>query len=87
MSIDTAEKRRMAAGVPFGWGVTPNSAQDEEWRAQVAGSYLVIVEQVASFATLSTPVGGTRFTMPVTRKPVTRVPRQFIPPDRRPRRW
>jgi len=29
----------MAAGVPLGWGVTPNSGQDEEWRSQVAGSY------------------------------------------------
>lgn len=40
--IDTAEKRRAVAGVPFpplGPGVTPNAAKDAEWRRQAAGSY------------------------------------------------
>lgn len=42
MAIDTAEKRRSAAGVPFvvlGPGVTPNAAKDQEWRQQSAWSY------------------------------------------------
>lgn len=40
MAIDTAEKRRMAAGVPFlGYGITPNASPDEEWRSQSAWSY------------------------------------------------
>ena len=42
MAIDTAEKRRSAAGVPFylfGPGVTPNAAKDVEWRQQSAWSY------------------------------------------------
>lgn len=42
MAIDSAEKRRSAAGVPFlplGPGVTPNASKDAEWRQQVAWSY------------------------------------------------
>jgi hypothetical protein len=42
MAIDTAEKRRSAAGVAFwvvGPGVTPNLAKDVEWRAESAWSY------------------------------------------------
>ena len=39
--IDTAEKRRSAAGVPFwvGLGVTPNVAKDAEWRQQAGWGY------------------------------------------------
>ena len=42
MAIDSAEKRRSAAGVPFlplGPGVTANAAKDIEWRAQAAWGY------------------------------------------------
>lgn len=42
MAIDSAEKRRSAAGIPF-WplspGVTPNADTDAEWRFEVAWSY------------------------------------------------
>lgn len=41
MAIDTEEKRRSAAGVPFAplFGLTPNASKDAEWRQQVAWSY------------------------------------------------
>lgn len=42
MAIDTAEKRRSAAGVAFwvvGPGVTPTLAKDAEWRAEAAWGY------------------------------------------------
>lgn len=42
MAIDTAEKRRSAAGVAFwvvGPGITPNAAKDVEWRQQSAWGY------------------------------------------------
>ncbi len=42
MAIDTAEKRRSAAGVGFwvvGPGVTPNASQDAEWRQQAGWGY------------------------------------------------
>lgn len=42
MAIDTAEKRRSAAGagfLPLGPGVTPNAAKDAEWRFQAAWGY------------------------------------------------
>lgn len=42
MAIDTAQKRRSAAGVPFlplGPAVTPDSAKDQAWRQEVAWSY------------------------------------------------
>lgn len=41
MAIDTVEKRRSAAGVPFflGLGVTPNASKDQEWRQQAGWSY------------------------------------------------
>jgi len=42
MAIDSAEKRRSAAGVGFfvvGPGVTPNASQDGEWRQQSCWGY------------------------------------------------
>lgn len=42
MAIDTAAKRRAAAGVPFlplGPGVTPDATKAQAWRQQVAWSY------------------------------------------------
>ena len=42
MAIDTAEKRKSAAGVPylpFLPGVTPDSSKDAEWRKQAAWGY------------------------------------------------
>lgn len=62
MSIDTAAKRRSAAGIPFlplGPGVTPDATPGQEWRQQagwgysgiLAGSPVTIVgEVVLSFA-------------------------------------
>lgn len=42
MAIDTAEKRRSAAGIGF-YGlpvaVTPNASKDQEWRQQAGWSY------------------------------------------------
>lgn len=49
--IDTAERRRSAAGIPFfvlGPGVTPNAALDMEWRQEAGWGYNGIV-----------PAGGT----------------------------
>jgi hypothetical protein len=49
VAIDTAEKRKSAAGVPFlplGPGVTPNSAKDQEWRQESAWSYSGILAKV-----------------------------------------
>lgn len=42
MAIDTAEKRRTIAGIPFGWGITPEVAKDSEWRRQVGWSYSIV---------------------------------------------
>lgn len=42
MAIDTAIKRRAAAGVPFGIGVTPDASKVILWRYTVAWSYYVI---------------------------------------------
>ena len=42
--LDTPEKRRAAAGVPFvplGLGVTPNASKGVAWRKQAAWSYPV----------------------------------------------
>jgi hypothetical protein len=49
MAIDTAEKRRSVAGVPFlplGVNVTPNLSKDQEWRQQAAWSYSGILATV-----------------------------------------
>lgn len=41
MAIDTAAKRRSAAGIPFwiGLGVTPNAGKDAAWRQQAGWGY------------------------------------------------
>ena len=57
MAIDSAEKRRSAAGVPFlplGPGVTANAAKDIEWRAQAAWGY-------SGIAAFSAPSARTPF--------------------------
>ena len=49
MAIDTAEKRKSAAGIPFlplGVGVTPNASKDQEWRQQAAWGYSGITAQL-----------------------------------------
>lgn len=42
MAIDSAEKRKAVAGIPF-WplspSVTPNSGKDAEWRQEAAHGY------------------------------------------------
>lgn len=43
-NIDSAEKRRAIAGLPFlpmGPAVTPNSAKDLQWRRQAGWGYMV----------------------------------------------
>ena len=50
MAIDSAEKRRSAAGFGFfllGPGVTPNTDKDAEWRAQAGWGYSGISTIVA----------------------------------------
>jgi len=59
MAIDSAEKRRSAAGTAFGGGVllpgvTPNTTKDAEWRQQAAWSYSGILAE----APLLTILGG-----------------------------
>lgn len=47
MAIDSAEKRRAAAGapfLPFGPGVTPNASPDVEWRYQAGWSYSGVID-------------------------------------------
>lgn len=41
MAIDSAEKRKSISGINLvdGPGVTPNSAQDQEWRQESGYSY------------------------------------------------
>lgn len=56
--MDTAEKRRSAAGVPFlpvGPGVTPNAAKPAAWRQQSAWSYsgVLVTEVVLAVGTAS----------------------------------
>lgn len=61
MAIDTAERRRSAAGVPFlpvGPGVTPNAAKDQEWRQQAAWSYGGILSAGAPEPTPGRSAGG-----------------------------
>jgi hypothetical protein len=54
LATDTAERRRMAAGVPIGGGVTPQSVTDAAWRSQVAGSYF----QTAGIEHIATTTAG-----------------------------
>jgi hypothetical protein len=52
MAIDTAEKRRSAAGVGY-WlylGLTPNVSKDAEWRQQAAWGYSGISAGVSAAA-------------------------------------
>lgn len=60
MAIDTASKRRSAAGVaflPLGPGVTPNSAKPVSWRQQAAWSYSGI--PAFHVDTVTGPITGT----------------------------
>jgi hypothetical protein len=53
MAIDTAEKRRSVAGLPFhplGVGVTPNASKDIEWRQQAGWGYSGIAATVVVIA-------------------------------------
>ena len=45
--IDTAEKRRSAAGFRRLPGVTPNASKDQEWRQQAARRYSGILADEA----------------------------------------
>jgi hypothetical protein len=49
MAIDNAEKRRSISGIPFlGPGVTPNSAKDDQWRAQAGWSYSGLIAEAGT---------------------------------------
>ena len=79
MSIDTAEKRRMAAGVPLGWGVTLNLFKDEEWRAQVAGSYIVVVTRAPDATVGISPTWGNSLYKPMHYAPLRYAPARWKP--------
>lgn len=53
MAIDTAEKRKSISGIlmPLVPGVTPNSLQDSEWRAEAGWNYCGIAFGGAAFYT------------------------------------
>ena len=54
MAIDTAAKRKSAAGVPFlplGPGVTPDASKPVAWRQQAAWGYSGIVAAAPSVVT------------------------------------
>ena len=60
MAIDTAKKRRAAAGVGYAIpSVTPDSAKDELWRASAAGSLVpAYVDSLPSVLACSVAVGA-----------------------------
>ena len=80
MSIDTAEKRRMAAGVPLGWGVTLNLFKDAEWRAQVAGSYIIVVAPEPDPTVGISPTWRNSLYKPARYAPLRYAPMRFRPP-------
>lgn len=77
MPIDTAEKRRSAAGVPslpVGPGVTPDASQDEAWRQQAGWGYSgiptsapIVVGAVVYASFLSVPGVRTATVLPGVR--------------------
>lgn len=67
MAIDTAEKRRSAAGCgafPLGPGVTPDAAKGAGWRQQAGWGYAGIA------AADPLPAGPTPGAMTLTEKPI-----------------
>lgn len=55
MAIDTAEKRRSVAAIPYGWAgasVTPTLSKDAEWRQEVGWSYAGIAAATVSIAAI-----------------------------------
>lgn len=72
MAIDSAEKRRNVANIPWwagGVGVTPNASKDAEWRQQAGWGYSGIaaggapeisaqVPYVGFFVDIGRPMGG-----------------------------
>lgn len=63
MAIDTAERRRSVAGLPFlplGPGVTPDSNKDVGWRYQVAWNYSGVAVVVEARSRVLTFFGGQR---------------------------
>ena len=68
MPIDTAAKRRSAAGVPFlplGPGVTPDAAKPVAWRQQSAWGYSGVS---AGAPVVVVPAARVVFGLPVTRR-------------------
>ena len=68
MAIDSAEKRKSAAGVGFwifGPGVTPNASKDAEWRQQAGWGYSGIA---AGAPVVVTVFGDVAFTSRARRK-------------------
>lgn len=57
MAVDTAEKRRSVGGLPFLIpGVTPNSAQDQEWRQESGWGYSGILVGVPSAVSITSDI-------------------------------
>ena len=48
MAIDNQEKRKSVVGISTGWGVTPNTSKDAEWRQQVGWTYSGIAASAPS---------------------------------------
>lgn len=81
MAIDTAEKRASISGIHFisGPGVTPNSAQDQEWRQESGYGYSGILAGGASVSTSRRTIFAGSFAM--GKAPIhTRIGRREIHP-------
>jgi len=67
MAVDTAEKRKSAAGTSFGYcgiipGVTPNSSKDQEWRQQAGWGYSgILADEPGEDIVGGQWVAGTRY--------------------------
>ena len=81
MAIDTALKRRAAAGVPFGIGVTPDSAKGIAWRFSVAWSYYSpVILGTPDPAVGISPTWGNSLYKPMHYAPLRYAPARWKPP-------
>ena len=78
--IDTAKKRRSAAGLSVGWGITPNADKDKQWRYEVAWNYSGVAQDEAACLTISEQIAFdvlladmALFTVELSDSPVTDV--------------
>lgn len=80
MALDTATKRRAAAGVPFGIGVTPDSTHDVAWRFAVAWSYYPTTAAAGIPPITSSPTWRNSLYKPMHYAPMRYAPMRFRPP-------